>query len=100
MAKMLVSDFGGVVPSDVDQLQKLPGVGRKTANVIALGRLQPADDGSRHARLPRSQPHRADKQQQNPIGNRERAGQAHPEEADSDCPPLAHPARTLYLHGA
>lgn len=35
MAKMLVNDFGGVVPSDVDELQKLPGVGRKTANVIA-----------------------------------------------------------------
>ncbi len=35
MAKMLIEDFGGVVPSDVDELQKLPGVGRKTANVIA-----------------------------------------------------------------
>ena len=35
MAKMLLSDFGGVVPSDVDELQRLPGVGRKTANVIA-----------------------------------------------------------------
>ena len=35
MAKMLMSDFGGVVPSDSDELQKLPGVGRKTANVIA-----------------------------------------------------------------
>ena len=35
MAKMLVNDFKGVVPSDVDELQKLPGVGRKTANVIA-----------------------------------------------------------------
>jgi endonuclease-3 len=35
MAKMLVNDFGGVVPSDVDELQKLPGVGRKTANVVA-----------------------------------------------------------------
>jgi endonuclease-3 len=35
MAKMLVQDFKGVVPSDVDELQKLPGVGRKTANVIA-----------------------------------------------------------------
>ncbi|HWZ34901.1 MAG TPA: endonuclease III [Mucilaginibacter sp.] len=35
MAKVLLSDFGGVVPSDVDQLQKMPGVGRKTANVIA-----------------------------------------------------------------
>lgn len=35
MAKKLTEEFGGVVPSDVDQLQKLPGVGRKTANVIA-----------------------------------------------------------------
>ena len=35
MAKMLVDDFGGVVPSEVDELQKLPGVGRKTANVVA-----------------------------------------------------------------
>lgn len=35
MARMLVSDFGSVIPGDVDQLQKLPGVGRKTANVIA-----------------------------------------------------------------
>jgi endonuclease-3 len=35
MAKMLVDDFGGKVPSDIDELQKLPGVGRKTANVIA-----------------------------------------------------------------
>ena len=35
MAKMLVEDFGGAVPSDIEALQKLPGVGRKTANVIA-----------------------------------------------------------------
>lgn len=35
MARMLVEEFGGIVPSDIDQLQKLPGVGRKTANVIA-----------------------------------------------------------------
>jgi endonuclease-3 len=30
-----VSEFNSIVPSDVDALQKLPGVGRKTANVIA-----------------------------------------------------------------
>lgn len=35
MAKMLVKDFNNIVPSDVDDLQKMPGVGRKTANVIA-----------------------------------------------------------------
>ncbi len=35
MAKMLVSQFGSKVPNNTDDLQKLPGVGRKTANVIA-----------------------------------------------------------------
>lgn len=35
MASMLVSDFGGIVPSEPSDLEKLPGVGRKTANVIA-----------------------------------------------------------------
>ena len=35
MATKLVSDFGGEVPSEPDQLETLPGVGRKTANVIA-----------------------------------------------------------------
>jgi endonuclease III len=35
MAKMLVNDFHGIVPSEQSELQKMPGVGRKTANVIA-----------------------------------------------------------------
>lgn len=35
MARKLVDDFDGKVPSDTDALQQLPGVGRKTANVIA-----------------------------------------------------------------
>jgi endonuclease III len=35
MAQKLISDFGGVVPSDPEQLRQLPGVGRKTANVVA-----------------------------------------------------------------
>ena len=35
MAKMLVNDFNGIVPSEIKELEKLPGVGRKTANVIA-----------------------------------------------------------------
>ena len=35
MARMLVNEFGGTVPDDIVELQKLPGVGRKTANVIA-----------------------------------------------------------------
>lgn len=35
MAQKLISDFGGEVPSGIDELMSLPGVGRKTANVVA-----------------------------------------------------------------
>ncbi len=35
MAKTLSNEFNGIVPSDTGQLQKLPGIGRKSANVIA-----------------------------------------------------------------
>jgi endonuclease-3 len=34
MAKMVMEDFGGKLPMTVEELMKLPGVGRKTANVI------------------------------------------------------------------
>ncbi len=34
LAKMLISDFDGKIPSNLQDLQKLPGVGRKTANVV------------------------------------------------------------------
>jgi endonuclease-3 len=43
MAKTLVSDFNGIVPDNLEDLQKLPGVGRKTANVMmAVAFDQPA----------------------------------------------------------
>ncbi len=35
MAQKLIELYNGVIPQDIDELQKLPGVGRKTANVIA-----------------------------------------------------------------
>ena len=35
MAKKLVEDFGSIVPADTELLETMPGVGRKTANVIA-----------------------------------------------------------------
>ena len=34
MARLLVDEYNGEVPSDMDELLRLPGVGRKTANVI------------------------------------------------------------------
>jgi len=47
MARMLVDEFGGEVPEEMDRLTRLPGVGRKTANVIravAFGRSTMAVD--------------------------------------------------------
>ena len=35
MARKVTEDFGGEIPSDIDSLMSLPGVGRKTANVVA-----------------------------------------------------------------
>ncbi len=34
IAQMVLADFGGEIPRDIDELQELPGVGRKTANVV------------------------------------------------------------------
>ncbi|WBA41595.1 endonuclease III [Hymenobacter canadensis] len=34
LGRLLVSEFGGEVPSTIEELQRLPGVGRKTANVV------------------------------------------------------------------
>lgn len=34
LCRMLIDDYDGVVPADRDELTKLPGVGRKTANVV------------------------------------------------------------------
>lgn len=35
MSKMLHEKYDGQIPDDIDEMQKLPGVGRKTANVVA-----------------------------------------------------------------
>lgn len=47
MARMVVEDFGGEIPSSMSDLMRLPGVGRKTANVmqaVAFGRSAIAVD--------------------------------------------------------
>jgi len=47
MAQILIDDYGGEVPLERDKLQALPGVGRKTANVVlntAFGELTMAVD--------------------------------------------------------
>lgn len=36
ISKILLSDYDGVVPDDIDELLKFPGVGRKTANLVVI----------------------------------------------------------------
>jgi len=47
LSRMIVDDYGGAVPDSMDELMRLPGVGRKTANVmqaVAFGRSAIAVD--------------------------------------------------------
>ena len=47
------------MPQSREALEALPGVGRKTANVVLNTAFGEADHRSRHAHFPRRQPHRA-----------------------------------------
>ena len=91
MARMLCEEFGGVVPSDLKELQRLPGVGRKTANVVGAviwqKEVMPVDTHVFRV--------------SNRIGltNRAHAREAHPVPSAARRPPLADSARTLRLHG-
>ena len=89
MARMLCEEFGGAVPEDIEQLQRLPGVGRKTANVVGIvafgKRAMPVDTHVFRV---------AD-----PAANRNAAHRRFPARSAPPRTPLADPARALRLHG-
>ena len=78
MARMLCEEFGGEVPSDLKELQRLPGVGRKTANVVGAVIWQ---------------------KEENAPADRADPRKIHPFPPAADGSPLADSARTLCLHG-
>ena len=49
MAKMLVDEFGSQVPSDIDSLMRLPGVGRKNSQCDSGRGMEQGGNGGRHA---------------------------------------------------
>ena len=57
--RILVDEHGGQVPRTREALEALPGVGRKTANVVLSNAFGDADHRRRHPRLSRRQPDRA-----------------------------------------
>ena len=57
LSEKLIKDFGSEVPQTREELETLPGVGRKTANVVMNSAFGAADHGGRHPYLPRLEPH-------------------------------------------
>lgn len=98
MARMLCEEFGGEVPSDLKELQRLPGVGRKTANVVGAviwqKEVMPVDThvfrvSNRIGLTNRSK---------TPLRTSD-PRKIHPFPPAADGSPLADSARTLCLHG-
>ena len=58
-ARLIVDEFGGELPADIDKLMKLPGVGRKTANVM-LSVVWNKAAMAVYPRLQSQQPNRSD----------------------------------------
>ena len=100
MAQMLVKDFHGEVPDTLEQLVKLPGVGRKTANVIPECCLQQSGYGCRHPRISRKSPHRTGSPDlYHSTGHRKISHQIYSRRINTDRTSLADPSRTLCLYG-
>ena len=82
MARMLCEEFGGEVPSDLEQMQRLPGVGRKTANVLGAvlwqKEVMPVDT---------------------PVADGADPRKEHSRPSAASGPPLADPPRALRLRG-
>ena len=97
MAGKLVSDFGSEVPSDVDSLMSLPGVGRKTANVIAsIVYDKPVIAVDTHVfRVS----HRLGLSDGKTVVVTGPDGRADPGRAEGEGASLAHPSREVRLRG-
>ena len=97
-AQILVDEFGGEVPKERERLETLPGVGRKTANVVLNVAYRPADHSRRHSYFSRRQPHRPCARQE-PARGRAKADQNNAWSIRHPRAPLADPAWPLYLQG-
>ena len=97
MAKMLVSDFNGIVPGNITDLQKLPGVGRKTANVIASVAFKlPAMAVDTHV-FRVSERIGLTTNSKNPL-DRKRTGKTHSRTFNIQSTSLAYSPRKIRLH--
>jgi endonuclease III len=96
---ILLEAHGGKVPRERAALEALPGVGRKTANVVLNTAFGEPTDRGRHAHLPRRQPHRS-RARQDRARRRGPPRARHPGRVHEGRAPLADPAWPLCLQGA
>ncbi len=94
LSQRLVDEHAGKVPHDRVALEKLPGVGRKTANVVLNVAFGEPDDCRRHAHLSCRESHAACRRQ-GPGGRRTPAHEVHAGGVPAQRPSLADSARPL-----
>ena len=97
--QILIEEHGGEVPEDFDELLRLPGVARKTANVVSAERGNAAGDRRRHARAPALAAARPD-EAGGPGEDRARPDQARPARGLGALPAPADLARPPRLRRA
>ena len=96
LSKILLAQHGGQVPKDRAALEALPGVGRKTANVVLNVAFGEPDHRGGHPYLPRLQPHRSGARQEC-AGSGAGLGKGGAGHLQEPRPSLADPARALHL---
>ena len=99
LSQRLIAAFGGTIPRDRALLETLPGVGRKTANVVANNAFGDETFAVGHACVSRCQPPPA-RTRQNPACRRAGAGAHRPPGIQAARPSLAHSARALHVQSA
>ena len=97
MSRKLAGEFGGEVPSDMDSLLSLPGVGRKTANVILSVVFGQSAMAVGHPRFPCERAVGADYRKQVAAGDRKDAYEASSARCSAPGASLADIARTVCL---
>ena len=100
LAQMLVEAFNGEVPTTLEELTRLPGVGRKTANVVQAVASQ-SGISRRYARLPRQSSLRLSAEDgQYALQGGGGVKKIHSRRESSAQPLLVVASRALCLHGA
>ncbi len=99
LSHLLIERHGGEVPEDHDALEALPGVGRKTANVVRNVAFGHCDHRGRYACVPRRQSHRPG-QRRHAREGRDGVGESHARQMETARPSLADPARPSCVQGA